>query len=227
MQKLFESLNISDELKQELSEKFENAINEKAEILAESKAEELFEAKKENFINETADKLDDYLSIVAEEYAGEIAKLKENNLKVQKAETIIEGVGAVLTAAGIDVATIVKIAEDGLNESSEDNTEYFEMKKQLDNAINEKVELKREKTELIKAGIVLENAIEENLSLMETEKLKKLAEKLDQDLTLEEFNESVLDLIETIKNEGSTEPQENIQESFKKETSSFIPEHLL
>jgi len=227
MQKLFESLNISDELKQELSEKFEKAINEKAEILAESKAEELFEAKKENFINETADKLDDYLSIVAEEYAGEIAKLKENNLKVQKAETIIEGVGAVLTAAGIDVATIVKIAEDGLNESSEDNTEYFEMKKQLDDVVNEKVELKREKTELIKAGIVLENAIEENLSLMETEKLKKLAEKLDQDLTLEEFNESVLDLIETIKNEGSTEPQENIQESFKKETSSFIPEHLL
>ena len=227
MKNLFENLNISDELKQELSEKFEKAINEKAEILAESKAEELFEAKKESFINETADKLDDYLSIVAEEYAEEIAKLKENNLKVQKAETIIEGVGAVLTAAGIDIATIVKIAEDGLNENTEGDSEYFEMKKQLDDAINEKVKLRKEKKELIKLGIVLENAIEENLSLMETEKLKKLAEKLDQDLTLEEFNESVLELIKTIKNEDSVESQKNIQESSKKETSSFIPEHLL
>jgi len=226
MQNLFENLNISDELKEELSEKFESAINEKAEELAESKAQSLFESKKESFLTETAEKLDDYLNIIAEEYASDLKESKESELKVQQAETIIEGVGAVLTAAGIDIASIVTIAKEGLQESAEKEDGYFDLKKENDNLVNEKLELEKEKTKLIKAGLVYQVSLEEGLSLMQVEKVKSLVGKLDESLSLEEFNESLKEIVSNIDESAKESLEESVEET-KTEEKPFIPSHLI
>ena len=240
MTHLFESLDISESLREELQEKIEERIQEEAVELAErvfnEKREEVLQDMRESYLNETAEKLDDYLSIVAEEFAEELAELKEEEVKQKQLDSVIEGVGAVLTAAGIDIASIVKIAEDGVGSVGSVSEEYdreiseelAETKTRASELVNEKIKLQKEKEALIKVGLVTETALEEGLSLMQIEKLKRIAASLDESLSLEEFNEKIEEFARDIVGDARIEKPERsqrIQESRRKNT--FIPSHLI
>lgn len=205
----------------EKSEEYTNLLNEKSEEhiqFLDEKANEYVEMKQEEMV----ESLDKYLELVVEEFVSEAKDALDESIKSEKADMMLEGFEAMLIAGGIEVSKIVEAKD---NSSVEHK--LSEKIEKIDSLVDENITLKEENETLIKMGLISEMA--EGLSIVESEKFKKLAE-------LVEFtrDESFAEKLETIKEsvKGSTVTKE-VEDASKEEVTEAAPkkeiefQHLL
>lgn len=213
VQKLFESLDekiFTPELKQSLTEKFEEAVQAKAEItaqiladeLSESKIDELDEkaeqygaylleesqAKIDEFKKSITEKLEDYMDLVVQEFVSEAKESLSESLKSEKADMLIEAFDSMLISGGVDFTTIMGAKED-LQESQSSSD-------RVDQLVEEVIQLKAEREELIKMGLVAE--LSEGLTLVQAQRFQRLA-SIVEFTTGPEFSDKLETLLEGIK----------------------------
>lgn len=168
----------------ELSEKFiaealetktaeiEAKANEYISEMLESKTAEIEEKSKTELAEKLAEineNLNLFLDKVIEEFVVESKEKLNESLKSAKADMIIEAYDAMITAGSLDVAKIVEAKD-----SSAVERKLSESVEKYDALMLEHLELKKEKEQLIKTGIIME--MKEGLSLVESKKFEKLAE---------------------------------------------------
>ena len=202
---------------EENAEKFiSESIEQKTKEL-EEKAEEFVDKKLEE-INEN---LDSFLDKVIADFITEAKGKLDESLKSAKADMIIESYEAMLTAGSIDLMKIVEAK----------NTDSIESKlaesiEKYDALMCENLELQKEKTKLLKKGIISE--MKEGLSLVESKKFEKLAEMVsysqDEEFVnkLEVIKESVKGVSDKeIMNENVKEPEVKVESKSAKSSTDF------
>jgi len=228
LKKLFESLDnkvFTDELKESLETSFNEAVESKAIILMDEKLEEkmdeleeradehikLLNEDKEKELNEAKEEISNnvnmYLDRVVDDFLEEVKTKLDESVLSEKADMIVEAFDSMLIATGVKVADIVE-AKDNSNVSKQ----LEESKVKYDALVEEVFSLKNENEKLIVMGAIAE--MSEDLSLVESEKFKKLAE-------LVEFtNDSkYVEKLETIKEsvQGTSKSEDNINENTDKD----------
>lgn len=235
LDKLLESLDekiFTTELKDSLKTQFNEAVEVQAVILADTrideeidslnekseehiafldkKAEEYMEVK----LTEMVDSVDKYLDRIVEEFVTESQDTLIESHKSEKADMLIEAFDSMLIATGVKVAKIVEArSEDGDDNINESVEKY-------DTLIDENILLKEENEKLIMIGIIAE--MSENLSIVESEKFRKLAGLVEfsRDKT---FTEKLETIKESIK--GAAESKEDVEDDADEEVSAFA--HLI
>lgn len=169
---LEEALSEKDEEMETKITELEDAADSYVNEAIETKTAEL-EEKTEEFvikkIEELSENVDSFLGKVVEEFITESKSKLDESLKSAKADMIIESYEAMLTAGSLD---LMKIAE-----AKDENSAEFKLKESIekyDALMVENLELQKEKTKLIKTGIILE--MKEGLSIVESKKFENLAE---------------------------------------------------
>lgn len=158
-------------------------IEEKAESFTKAKFEEMNES------------LILFMDKVVEEFLVESKEKLNESLKAEKADMIIESFEAMLTMGAIDV---MKVAE--AKDLSYSDAKLTESVDKYDALMSDYLALKKENTDLAKAGIIAE--MKEGLSIVESKKFETLAnmipfardEKYSQEL--EVIKESVKGAVE-------------------------------
>lgn len=213
VQKLFESLDekiFTPELKQSLTEKFEEAVQAKAEVTAQILADELSEAKIDEldekaeqygaylleesqakideFKESITEKLEDYMDLVVQEFVSEAKESLSESLKSEKADMLIEAFDSMLISGGVDFTTIMEAKED-LQESQSSSD-------RVDQLVEEIIQLKEEREELIRMGLIAE--LSEGLTLVQAQRFQRLA-SIVEFTTGPEFSDKLETLLEGIK----------------------------
>ena len=243
VQKLFESLDekiFTPELKQSLTEKFEEAVQAKVEIaaqiladeLSESKIDELDEkaeqygaylleesqAKIDEFKKSITEKLEDYMDLVVQEFVSEAKESLSESLKSEKADMLIEAFDSMLISGGVDFTTIMGAKED-LQESQSTSD-------RVDQLVEEVIQLKEEREELIKMGLVAE--LSEGLTLVQAQRFQRLA-SIVEFTTGPEFSDKLETLLESIKDFKDSEVSDVTKSITESRSSGKAPiwSHLL
>lgn len=213
VQKLFESLDekiFTPELKQSLTEKFEEAVQAKAEVTARILADELSEAKIDEldekaeqygaylleesqakideFKESITEKLEDYMDLVVQEFVSEAKEALTESLKSEKADMLIEAFDSMLISGGVDFTTIMDAKKD-LHESQSSSA-------RVDQLVEEVIQLKAEREELLRMGLIAE--LSEGLTLVQAERFQRLA-SIVEFTTGSEFSDKLETLLEGIK----------------------------
>lgn len=244
VQKLFEELDekiFTSELKQSLTEKFDEAVQAKAEVqaqiladeLCESKIDELNEkaeqysaylleesqAKINEFKESITEKLADYMDLVVQEFVSEAKESLTESLKSEKADMLIEAFDSMLVAGGVEFTTIMSAKED-LQESQSSSD-------RVDQLVEEVIQLKEERKELLKMGLIAE--LSEGLTLVQAQRFQRLASIVEFS-SGPEYSDKLETLLEGIKDFKSTESTDSaLTESHSDSTSGKAPiwSHLL
>jgi hypothetical protein len=175
----------TDELKKEISESFTTSVDAKVETLVAEKLVDLVEAKEkeitDRFVAEAAEyktklleNLDEFLSLIAEEYIKENKITIEESVQGEKLESLLEGFNALLIAGGVELKTISENLDD-----TEAREAVVESTARIDSLVIENIELKKQKAELLKMGLVAE--IKEGMTVIQKEKFDKLASVVEFD----------------------------------------------
>lgn len=232
LEKLFESLDdkvFTAELKESLQAQFNEAVETQASIIAEEKIEEKIDSLNEKaeehieFLNEKAEEyvkikeaemlenLDKYLDRVVEEFVAEAKESLVESAKSEKADMIIEAFDSMLVATGVEVSRIVEAKEE-----TEVESKLEESIKKYDALVEENIALEKENEQLLKAGAIAEMC--EGLSMVETEKFKKLA-------GLVEFtkDQSFTDKLETIKESVKGTVEDEVSEAVNETVEADKP----
>ena len=233
LDKLFESLDekvFTAELKQSLQEKFDDAVEVKASVIAESRIEEEIDSLNEKsekhieFLNEKAEEyvemkqaemlesLDKYLERIVDEFVAEAKESLDESVKNEKADMIIEAFDSMLVATGVKVASIVEAKQE-----SEVDNKLQESVEKYDALVEEVIALKQENDRLLQMGVIAEMV--EDLSLVEAEKFKKLANLVDFSRD-EKYAEKLEQIKESIKGSAT---EEKLEESAEEKSSSEKP----
>ena len=175
---MFEGMDLAEDFKSKVTLVFEAAVNEaaatKAEAIVEAKTAEL-EAEMNESVQKSVDQivenLDSYLDYVVEEWMKENELAIETGVKVEMAESLMDGLKSLFEEHNIEVNEETVDVVAGLEEQAE------ELKDAANEAINESVALKAEIASL-KAERVFEE-MTEDLTITQRERLKVLSEKLD------------------------------------------------
>lgn len=175
---LFEGLDLSEDFKGKLSLVFEAAVNEaataKANEITESLEEE-FSARLEESVNEAMEEivenLDNYLDYIVSEWMEENAVAIESGIKVQMAESFMEGLKELFYEHNVEIddETIDVVAD--LEE------EIASLKEEVNKAINANIELS-EAVESLQAEKIFEE-LSEGLTTSQKERFRVLSEKID------------------------------------------------
>jgi hypothetical protein len=177
---MFEGMDLSEEFRSKVTLVFEAAVNEAVTLRLEeatASLEEQFENDLNESLNEAmaevVENLDSYLDYVVEEWMTENKVAIEAGIKVEMAESLMDGLRELFTEHNIEIddETI-----DVVSSLEEDNASITE---QANEVINENIELKKEIAAL-KAEIAFEE-VSEGLTVSQKERLKVLSEKLDVD----------------------------------------------
>ena len=175
---MFEGMDLSEDFKSKVTLVFEAAVNEAATLKADSLIAEKTEAL-ETEMNESVAKitdgivenLDSYLDYVVEEWMKENELAIETGVKVEMAESLMDGLKSLFTEHNIEVN------EDTVDVVAGLEAEVNELKDTANEAINENVALNNAIAAL-KAERVFEE-MTEDLTVTQRERLKVLSEKLD------------------------------------------------
>ena len=175
---MFEGMDLSEDFKSKVTMVFEAAVNEAANVKAETIAAELeeeFEKQLEESIEETMDEivenLDSYLDYVVGEWMEENELAVETGIKVEMAESLMEGLKELFTEHNIDVD------EETIDVVASLEEQIKELQAQVNKTINENIELSQ--TVL---GLEAEKVFEEmteGLTVSQRERLRTLSENLD------------------------------------------------
>lgn len=175
---LFEGMELAEDFKDKLSLVFEAAVNEaattKAAEITESLDEE-FQLKLEEAVTESmediVENLDNYLDYVVTEWMEENKLAIETNLKVEMAESFMDGLKSLF------VEHNVELDESKLDVVAELEEEIEILRAKTNQAINENIEL-AETVKQLEAEKVF-NDLAEGLTTTQAERLRILSEKLD------------------------------------------------
>jgi len=231
MTNLFESLDITDEMKKDLNESFDKAVMAKTmEMLDEHVEKELSvkeEILKEEFdekISDLEDTLDGYMDSISEEFIAANESQYDNEISEEKVKTLLEMFDAMLKVAGVTMEDIHEAKDERDEELDEASIEnQLELAKaRLSDKESELHEAKREAQGYLKAGVIAE--LSEELTIIEKSKFEKLAEMatFSQDSTYIENLEMIKESIVDARSEESTD----IKESYKLPSDAYAPKKV-
>lgn len=175
---MFEGMDLSEDFKSKATLVFEAAVNEAATVKAQQAAAELeeqFEAQLEEAVTESIDdiveNLDSYLDYVVKEWMEENEVAIEAGIKVEMAESLMDGLRDLFVEHNIEVddETIDVVAE--LEE------EIAQLKGEYNKTVNENIELSKAVLSL-EAEKVFEE-VTEGLTVSQRERMRTLSENLD------------------------------------------------
>jgi len=215
MNQIFESLDLSEEVKSDLQEAFDAAVLVEALELAKSKEEayeEYMYTQLQESRAELEEKLDEYLDRIVEEFVTENTFAIEEAVNKETYESIVEGFGAVLVSAGVDIARIAKAKE--VTESTVDVSSDT-----VDALMEEVLELKAKNAELLKTGLVKESM--ENMTEMQKDKFLRLATVLDFNAKSPELFINKLDTIAEAVISQKDRKEEMVVESVR-DSSKYV-----
>lgn len=185
---IFEGQDLAEEFLDKAAVIFEASVS--ARVIAETeKLKEEFEAKLEeekNTISESMeDKVDQYLSYVAEEWMKDNEVAIESSLKVDIAENFMNGLKQLFEE------NYVSVPEDKLDLAADALAEAEKLEDKLNESLQEKIEMSNELESLRIEKLISESS--DGLSVAQREKLFTLVEGLEYE-NLEEFS-AKLDVI--------------------------------
>ncbi len=166
--------DLSEEFKRKAATVFEAAVKSKVRSEVERMEEEYKTELEENITTtkeELTEKVDTYLNYVVEEWMKENELAIERGLKGEIAEDFISGLKQLFEDHYVDVPDE---KYDVLEAQSE---KISELEEKLNEAIEEKVQLKRNNSSLVKEQVVSE--VSSDLADTEIEKFKSLIEDVD------------------------------------------------
>jgi len=175
---IFEGMEISEEFKSKISLVFEAAVHEAAETkVAEITAnlEEEFAAQLEESVSEAMEEvvenLNNYLDYIVSEWMAENAVAIESGIKVQMAESLMDGLKELFYEHNVDIDdTTIDVVAD-LEE------EIASLKEEVNKTINANIELS-EMVNSLEANRVFDE-LSEGLTTSQKERFRVLSEKLD------------------------------------------------
>lgn len=215
---LFSGEDLSEDFQEKAKTIFEAAINERTTAV-EAELTEAYEVALteavEKLQQEITERLDDYLGYVVENWMKENELAIESGIRTEVAENFISGLRDLFESSFIDVPEEKYDLVDGLA------TEVEELRSALDEAVNENIELSKDKT-FADCALVFEEKTE---GLLETEvdRLRTLAEGIEFD-SVEQFGEKLDTLIESYtENAPVTEETDITTPEEGEETSTGNP----
>lgn len=175
---MLEGVDLSEEFKSKVSLVFETAVREATNARvneAVATLEEEFETRLveslDEAMEEIVENLDSYLDYVVEQWMEENTVAIESGIKVEMAESLMDGLREMFAAHNID------IDEETVDVVSDLEEQVNDLQDKANEVINENIELAKE-IEALKAERVF-NEISEGLTVSQKERLKSLSEKLD------------------------------------------------
>lgn len=215
---MFEGADLSEEFKNKVTVVFEAAVNEaataKANKLAEEYADKLDAEMKESVdstVESIVENLDSYLDYVVKEWMSDNEVAIEAGIKVEMAESLMDGLKGLFEEHNIDVEEETLDIVAGLEEELE------EAKAAANKTIDENVELAKEIASL-KAEKVF-NEMSEDLTLTQRERFKVLSEKLNFE-NVEEYTQN----LETLKESFFAEAKPVVEEVEVEEDEIIVEE---
>lgn len=189
---MLDGVDLSEEFKSKVTLVFETAVREATKTRVDEAVaalEEEYNTRLTETVSEAMDEivenLDSYLDYVVDQWMKENEVAIESGIKVEMAESLMDGLREMFAAHNIDIdeETIDVVA--GLEEQVDD------LQKKANEVINENISLAKEISAL-KAERVFDT-VSEGLTVSQKEKLKSLSEKLDvEDLTAYESDLNTL-----------------------------------
>ncbi len=177
--------NLSEEFKTKAAVIFEAAVNARVQSISEQMQEKLvqqFDEEVDLFKQELAERVDDYLNYVVEQFMEENKLAIDQGLKSELTESFINGMKNLFAEHYID------IPEEKVDLVSELAEQVTSLEDQLNDQINKSVELNKELNEHKKMEAI--HAVCESLTQTQVEKVVSLAEGVDF-TTQEEFVEKL------------------------------------
>jgi hypothetical protein len=174
---MFEGMDLSEDFTSKVTLVFEAAVNEasikRSDVMIAEKTEALAVSMKEASdasIDNVVENLDSYLDYVVEEWMTENSLAIEAGIKVEMAESLMDGLATLFEEHNIEINEDTVDVVKGLEEEVEG------LKADANKAITENVTLAKEIASL-KADAAFEE-MTEGLTLTQVERLKVLSEKL-------------------------------------------------
>ena len=208
--KMFDGMDLSEDFKNKATLVFEAAVNEaateKANTIVEAKTAEL-EAELQESVEATVEKmvenLDSYLDYVVEEWMQENELAIETGIKVEMAESLMDGLRGLFEEHNIavDEETVDVVA--GLEEEVES------LKAEANKRIDENLALEKEIAAFQAAKVFDE--LTEGMTLTQRERLKVLSEKLDFQ-NVDEYTANLTTLKESFFAEEKPVVSEEVEE---------------
>ena len=218
MDALLGNENLSEEFVTKATTIFEAAVIARTESILEDIQNELveqFEEAVEEIKEDLANKVDDYMNYMAEEWMKENTLAVEKGLRAEIVEDFITGLKGLFEDHYID------IPEEKVNVVEELTTRVEELEESLNEQINASIQLKKELNEKVKSEAI--HAVCEGLTQTQVEKMKALAESVDF-TTMDEYVDKVVTLRESyfenqVKSADSSALNEEITVEEEKKTS--------
>lgn len=202
---------LSEDFKTKASVLFENAVatqvaKEKKDLEDESEEK----ADKENKEMEEAleEKVDSYLTYVAEEWMKENELAVENGIQTEIAENFLKGI------KNLFEESYVEVPKNKVDVVAEMTKELGKKSTSLDEAIDKNIELKKELTGMKKATIVSEHA--GDLADTQKAKLDDLVEMIDFE-DEDQFGSRVKSIVETYFKKSALNEEDDKDKDDKKE----------
>lgn len=224
MNELFESLNINDEMKTQLSEAFDKAVMKKSvELLDEhveskvAEAKELLEAEFSEKIENLEDTLDGYMTSVVEEFVTSQASIYEAEIQDEKAKKLLEMFDSMLKVSGVSMVEIqeAKLAKEILEDDSSLENQVRRLSDRLSEKEDDLAEARKEANKFLKDGIIAE--VSTGLSILEADKFLKLA-----NMVTFSRDKKYIDALDTLKTSiVETRTEDQVLESIKLPLNSF------
>lgn len=223
---MFEGMDLSEDFKNKATLVFEAAVNEAATAKADKVIAETTERLEtemnqsiEEGVNGVVDNLDSYLDYVVEEWMKENELAIEAGIKVEMAESLMDGLKGLFEEHNIEVNEDTVDVVKGLEEEVE------ALKSTANEKITENVELQKHLASL-KAERVFEE-MTEDLTITQRERLKVLSEKLDAE-NIDEYKADLETLKESFFKTPKVVAEEVVEEEILTEESEVkqpVSEH--
>ena len=185
-----------------VSAKVISEVNQRVDALEEEFKKEIQEAKEE-YKSNMSEKVDGYLNYVVEEWMKENELAIEAGIKVDMAESLMDGLKELFEAHNIEVDDETVDVVNGLEE------EVAAVKEEANKTIDENVKLAKEIAAL-KAEKVFEEMTEE-LTMTQRERMKVLSEKLEFE-NIDEYTQNLTTLKEAFIADEKPALKEEVEE---------------
>lgn len=173
---IFDGDDLSEEFRSKATTVFEATVNTKLVELHVHMQEEFsqkLEEEKETFRTELTDRVDEYLDYVTEEWMKENEVAIENALKVEVAETFMNGIKNLFTE------NYIAVPEDKVDLVAELEKQKEELEGKLEEQVNKSIDGKKANDELERYKTFSEASM--GLTMTQVDKLSKLSEGIEYD----------------------------------------------
>lgn len=205
---IFEGMDLSEEFKNKVTVVFEAAVTEAVKGKVEKIEEELntkleteLAEAVESKVSEMVENLDAYLDYVVSEWMEENEVAIEAGIKVEMAESLMDGLKDLFSEHNI------KVDEETYDIVSDLEEEMKSLEEKSNSVVNENIRLAKEVADL-KAGAIFEEMTSE-LNMSQRERLKTLSENLDSS-DLDSYTENLKTIKESFFKETNVSPKEDV-----------------